>query len=134
MTAHRKEDWMNTKWRPAMGWMYMMVCITDFIIFPILWSMLQAMDKGSVTNQWQPLTLQGAGLFHIAMGAIVGVTAWSRGQEKLGGVVSGNSTNDILSSRSPAFGVPSTGSTSASPYATTTSGKLIVPQESQPLI
>jgi hypothetical protein len=134
MTAHRKEDWMNTKWRPAMGWMYMIVCITDFIIFPILWSMLQAMDKGSVTSQWQPLTLQGAGLFHMAMGAIVGVTAWSRGQEKLGGVVSGNSTNNILSSRSPTFGVPSTGSTSASPYATTASGKLIVPQESQPLI
>jgi hypothetical protein len=134
MTSHRKEDWMNSKWRPAMGWMYMIVCTFDFIIFPILWSMLQAIDKGSVILQWQPLTLQGAGLFHIAMGAIVGVTAWSRGQEKLGGVINGNSTTDILSSRSPTFGVPSTGSTSAYPYATTVSGKLIVPQESQPLI
>jgi hypothetical protein len=134
MKAHSKEDWMNSKWRPAMGWMYMLVCITDFIIFPILWSVLQAVDHGSVTSQWQPLTLQGAGLFHVAMGAIVGVTAWSRGQEKLGGVVSGNSTTDILSSRSPTFGVPSTGSTSASPGATTASGKLIVPQEPQALI
>jgi hypothetical protein len=134
MTAHRKEDWMNSKWRPAMGWMYMIVCTFDFIIFPILWSMLQAIDKGSVTLQWQPLTLQGAGLFHIAMGAIVGVTAWSRGQEKLGGVINGNSTADILSSRSPTFSVPSTGSTSAYPYATTASGKLIVPQEPQPLL
>jgi len=134
MTARRKEDWMNSKWRPAMGWMYMLVCVTDFIIFPILWSMLQAIDKGSVTLQWQPLTLQGAGLFHIAMGAIVGVTAWSRGQEKLGGVINGNSTTDILSSRSPAFGVSSTVSPSASPYATTISGKLIVPQEPQALI
>ena len=134
MTSHRKEDWMNSKWRPAMGWMYMVVCTFDFIIFPILWSMLQAIDKGSVTLQWQPLTLQGAGLFHIAMGAIVGVTAWSRGQEKLGGVINGNSTTDILSSRSPTLGVPSTVSTSASPGATTSSGKLIVPQESQPLI
>ena len=134
MTTHSKENWMNSKWRPAMGWMYMLVCVTDFIIFPILWSMLQAVNHGSVTSQWQPLTLQGAGLFHMAMGAIVGVTAWSRGQEKLGGVINGSSTTDILSSRSPTFGVPSTGSTSASPYATTTSGKLIVPQESQPLI
>jgi hypothetical protein len=117
-----------------MGWMYMTVCTFDFIIFPILWSILQAVNHGSVTTQWQPLTLQGAGLFHMAMGAIVGVTAWSRGQEKLGGVINGNSTTDILSSRSPTFGVPSTGSTSASPYATTVSGKLIVPQESQPLI
>ena len=134
MTAHSKEDWMNSKWRPAMGWMYMVICTFDFIIFPILWSMLQAVNQGSVTIPWQPITLQGAGLFHMAMGAIVGVTAWSRGQEKLGGVINGNSTTNILSSRSPTFGVPSTGSTSASPYATTASGKIIVPQETQPLI
>ena len=133
MTSRSKEDWMNSKWRPAMGWMYMAVCITDFVVFPILWSVLQAVDHGSVTSQWQPLTLQGAGLFHISMGAIVGVTAWSRGQEKLGGAINGNTTN-ILSSRSSAFGIPSTGSTSASPYATTVSGKLIVPQEPQALI
>jgi hypothetical protein len=134
MTPHRKEDWMNTKWRPAMGWMYMIICTFDFIIFPILWSMLQAVNQGSVTIPWQPITLQGAGLFHMAMGAIVGVTAWSRGQEKLGGVIYGSSANDILSSRSPTFGVPPTGSTSASPGATTASGKLIVPQEPQPLL
>ena len=134
MTSRSKEDWMNSKWRPAMGWMYMIICTFDFIIFPILWSMLQAVNHGSVTIPWQPITLQGAGLFHMAMGAIVGVTAWSRGQEKLGGVINGNSTTDILSSRSPTSGVPSTGSTSASPYATTASGKLIVPQEPQPLL
>ena len=134
MTSRSKEDWMNTKWRPAMGWMYMTICTFDFIIFPILWSVLQAVNQGSVTIPWQPITLQGAGLFHMAMGAIVGVTAWSRGQEKLGGVINGNSTTDRLSSRSPAFGVPSTGSTSASPGATTASAKLIVPQDSQPLI
>ncbi|MFN9957295.1 MAG: hypothetical protein ACK55I_29675, partial [bacterium] len=27
---------MNRKWRPAMGWTYMAVCICDFILFPIL--------------------------------------------------------------------------------------------------
>jgi len=134
MTAHSKEDWMNSKWRPAMGWMYMTVCTFDFIVFPILWSMLQAVNQGSVTIPWQPITLQGAGLFHMAMGAIVGVTAWSRGQEKLGGAINGNQTTDILSRRSPALGVPSTGSTSASPGATTASGKTIVPQEPQALI
>lgn len=92
MSTSSKENWMNSKWRPAMGWMYMIVCVTDFVIFPILWSVLQAVNHGSVTSQWQPLTLQGAGLFHIAMGAIVGVTAWSRGQEKLGGVINGGIT------------------------------------------
>ena len=69
-----------------MAWMYMTVCILDFAIFPILWSILQAYYDGQVTSQWDPLTLKGAGLFHMAMGAVLGVTAWSRGQEKLAGV------------------------------------------------
>lgn len=82
----RKEDWMVSRWRPGMGWMYMSVCIFDFIIFPVLWSLLQSIDNGSVTNQWQPMTLQGAGLFHMAMGAVLGITAFGRTQEKLNGV------------------------------------------------
>jgi hypothetical protein len=87
--SHKKEDWMNAKWRPAMGWMYMLVCICDFVLFPILWSLLQALNHGQVTSQWQPLTLQGAGLFHLAMGAIIGVSAYGRTQEKLGGANNG---------------------------------------------
>ena len=82
---HSKEstDWINNKWRPVMGWMYMLVCTCDFVVFPILWSVLQAVQGGQVTNQWQPLSLQGAGLFHIAMGAVLGVAAYGRTKEKL---------------------------------------------------
>ena len=69
-----------------MAWMYMIICILDFAIFPILWSILQAYYDGQVVNQWDPLTLKGAGLFHMAMGAVLGVAAWSRGQEKMAGV------------------------------------------------
>lgn len=76
-------DWINNKWRPVMGWMYMLVCTCDFVLFPILWSVLQAVQGGQVTNQWQPLSLQGAGLFHIAMGAVLGVAAYGRTKEKL---------------------------------------------------
>jgi hypothetical protein len=85
----KKEDWMNSKWRPMMGWMYMLVCTMDFVGFPVLWSLLQAMSKGAVNVQWQPLTLQGAGLFHIAMGAVIGISAYGRTQEKLGGANNG---------------------------------------------
>jgi hypothetical protein len=85
----KKEDWMNSKWRPAMGWLYMGVCAFDFVIFPILWSLVQAMHGGQVTNQWQPLTLQGAGLFHIAMGAVLGLAAYGRTQEKVAGANNG---------------------------------------------
>ena len=84
-----KEDWMNSKWRPMMGWMYMIVCSFDFVIAPILWSLLQSFSQGSVQTQWQPLTLQGAGLFHIAMGAVLGIAAYGRTQEKLGGANNG---------------------------------------------
>lgn len=75
--------WIHVRWRPMMGWIYMVICVTDFVLFPILWSILQAKTGGHVTEQWNPLTLQGAGLFHLAMGAIMGVAAWSRGQEKI---------------------------------------------------
>lgn len=83
--AHSKEstDWINNKWRPAMGWLYMLTCFFDFVVFPILWSILQTVQGGQVTNQWQPLTLQGAGLYHIAMGAVLGIAAYGRTKEKL---------------------------------------------------
>ena len=76
------EDWMNRKWRPLMSYMYMGVCVFDFVIFPILWSLLQAAMEQAI-SQWSPLTLQGAGLFHIAMGTILGITAFGRTKEKL---------------------------------------------------
>lgn len=76
-------DWVNKKWRPAMGWMYMVVCITDFVLFPILWAVIHAVVLGKVGDQWEPLTLQGAGLFHIAMGAVLGIAAYGRTKEKI---------------------------------------------------
>jgi hypothetical protein len=88
-SEQKKEDWMNSKWRPMMGWMYMAVCACDFMLFPILWSLLQSLSHGTVNTQWQPLTLQGAGLFHIAMGAVLGIAAYGRTQEKLGGANNG---------------------------------------------
>ena len=88
-----KDDWMNTKWRPAMGWMYMGVCIFDFVLAPILWATIQFWETQAANDafrQWQPMTLQGAGLFHMAMGAVLGLAAWGRTQEKLSGTSSNN--------------------------------------------
>jgi hypothetical protein len=86
VSEQKKEDWMNTKWRPMMGWMYMVVCIADFVVFPVLWSLVQALHGGRVETQWSPITLNGAGLFHMAMGAILGIAVYGRTQEKLNGV------------------------------------------------
>jgi hypothetical protein len=93
----KKEDWMNSKWRPMMGWMYMLVCSMDMIVFPILWSLLQTATNTPIT-QWNPLTLQGAGLFHIAMGAVLGIAAFGRTQEKLNGANNGGLTTPALPS------------------------------------
>jgi hypothetical protein len=81
----KHESWVNSKWRPVMGWLYMATCGFDFIVAPILWAVVQSAVNGQVT-QWNPITLQGAGLYHVAMGAILGVAAWSRGQEKMAGM------------------------------------------------
>jgi hypothetical protein len=97
----KKEDWMNSKWRPMMGWMYMVVCTADFVLFPILWSLVQVIGGGKVETQWSPITLQGAGLFHMAMGAILGIAAYGRTQEKLGGANNGGAVIPAPAAASP---------------------------------
>ena len=106
-SEQKKEDWMNSKWRPMMGWMYMLVCTMDMIVFPILWSLLQT-STGTAITQWNPLTLQGAGLFHIAMGAVLGIAAFGRTQEKLNGANNGGLA-PVSQSVTTTFGAPSTG-------------------------
>jgi uncharacterized membrane protein YvlD (DUF360 family) len=104
MAEELKEDntesdhWMQTKWRPAMGWMYMVVCSFDFVVAPIMWSVLQAISKGIVSEQWVPLTLQGAGLFHLAMGAVLGIAAFGRTQEKIAGTTNNSTIENPTSS------------------------------------
>jgi len=109
-SAKKNEDWMNSKWRPAMGWMYMLVCTTDFVLFPVLWSLVQVVGGGEVRTQWSPITLQGAGLFHMAMGAILGIAAYGRTQEKMAGANNGGIAPPAPSFASPAAPAPNFGS------------------------
>ena len=37
---------------------------------------------GTPYIHWEPLTLVSGGMFHMSMGAILGVAAWTRGVEK----------------------------------------------------
>ena len=115
VSEQKKEDWMNSKWRPMMGWMYMVVCMMDMVVFPILWSLLQTFTHTAIT-QWNPLTLQGAGLFHIAMGAVLGIAAFGRTQEKLNGANNGGAQTPTtgFASGPSTFGPPSAGSLGSS--------------------
>ena len=82
-----EEHWVKAYWRPAMGWLYMAICMMDFIIFPVISMFLPVVYKGvGITanyTAWQSLTLSNGGLIHLAFGAILGVTSFMRGQEKL---------------------------------------------------
>lgn len=89
-----------------MGWMYMLVCTADFVVFPVLWSLVQALHGGQVTNQWNPITLQGAGLFHMAMGAVLGVAAFGRTQEKMAGANNGGLSTQTGISAAPSLPAP----------------------------
>lgn len=94
------ESWLNRTWRPAAAVVYLMICLFDFIIAPAFMGFKSAniaQLAGSVKGldpavaiaiiqnrtPWQPLTLQGSGLFHVAFGAILGVAAWTRGSAQI---------------------------------------------------
>jgi hypothetical protein len=74
--------------------------------------MLQAALKQPV-SAWQPITLQGAGLFHLSMGAIIGVAAFGRTQEKLAGANNGG-MQPMEQSVTTRYGSPSAGGFGAS--------------------
>lgn len=88
------EDWMTTKWRPMMAIVYMIINLADFLVFPIVWSLLQINGKGEVAQQWAPLTLSNGGLFHMAFGAVLGVAAFTRGQEKVESIKRGKDVSE----------------------------------------
>jgi Holin of 3TMs, for gene-transfer release len=89
-TSKENEHWVKAYWRPAMGWLYMVICFMDFVGFPLLTIFLPIIFKPFGLTMpytaWQSLTLSNGGLIHLSFGAILGVSAFSRGQEKKLGV------------------------------------------------
>jgi hypothetical protein len=69
--------------------------------------LLQTATHTPIT-QWNPLTLQGAGLFHIAMGAVLGIAAFGRTQEKLNGANNGG-MQPVAQSVTTTYGAPQPG-------------------------
>ena len=66
------------EWKVAMAWQYFVVCLCDFIIFPAGNAVLL-----SAKHEWHPLTLQNGGVYHMAMGAILGIASWQGSQERI---------------------------------------------------
>ena len=92
--------WMqhDEGWKAMLAFVYAVICIFDFIVVPawigltraaidfdLTMQSLVALDPSvqiriieAMTFQHQPFTLQGAGLFHLAFGALLTGSAISR--------------------------------------------------------
>lgn len=91
-------------WRHFAAYVYLGICLFDFVLMPIAYELfhrslgpvaliqasrgldpaaqVEIIKTFSANERWEPLTLGETGLFHIAFGAILGVSAWTRGREK----------------------------------------------------
>lgn len=78
----KKEIWIKQYWRPMMAWQYLIVCYYDFLLAPIIYNHISLINPEHIV-QWDPITLQAGGLYHIAMAAIQGIYTWTRGLEKM---------------------------------------------------
>ena len=96
----QEESWMKSYWRPAMAFVYMAICIFDFIVMPVWVEKTQVKSVEAVElarkmpekdqvvaltvltkeQYWNPITLKENGFIHIAFGFILGIAAWTRCQ------------------------------------------------------
>lgn len=104
-----REKWFVKYWRPAAAWVYLSICLFDFVLMPVwhlrsqvsfdhIWELsmklrpedqLQAVVQLTRRTSWQPITLGDGSFFHISFGAILGVAAWTRGRVQEARVKSG---------------------------------------------
>lgn len=96
----KENSWIKHYWRPFMAFQYLAVCLSDFIMFPLL-TMLFSYWTGTTYVQWDPITLKESGFYHLSMGAIIGVAAWTRGQEKISNLNTGKFSEKTSSSQTP---------------------------------
>lgn len=106
---HHLEHGFKRFWRPLAAYVYIIICIFDFMGAPI-WlehanqtvnveafeqiakfedkdvqmKLIENMELGN--RSWEPLTLMGGAFFHLAFGAILGVSALTRGREKVAAI------------------------------------------------
>ena len=79
------EHWLKSFWRPACAVVYLIIVLFDFVIFPSVLAFL-SFKHGQVYIPYQSISLQSGGLIHLSFGTILGLSAYTRGMEKLKGL------------------------------------------------
>ncbi len=100
-------------WRPAAAWIYLIICIFDFVLMPVYVAKtnlkLEEVVRVAATfegaekiaaltilmkkNTWEPLTIMESGMFHLSFAAILGVAAYTRGRVQEAQVNQGGSNS-----------------------------------------
>ena len=70
-------------WRTWLAYAYVAICLYDFMIGPIIFNFLQYYNPGQDVTAYTAITLQGGGLFHLSMGAVLGISAHGKTQEQI---------------------------------------------------
>lgn len=73
------------KWTYLMGLTYMIVNLADFVLFPVMFTIVQFFETEAANDafrQWVPLTLTNGGFIHIAFAAILGISAFNKEEKK----------------------------------------------------
>ena len=74
-----KQTWFN-QWHLYAAWLYLIIVAFDFLLAPVVHTIILAYFHYKIV-QWQPITLQGGGIFHISMMAIIGISTFGKSQQ-----------------------------------------------------
>ena len=79
-----------------MGVVYGIICFMDYVGFPTISMIVPVVMKYFnipwTYIPWVPLTAGNGGMIHMSFAAIVGVSAWSHGQENIKNISSTTTT------------------------------------------
>jgi hypothetical protein len=99
--AIHAETWIQKNWRPTAAFVYLFICLFDFVVMPFLtflWHQPLRLTLTQIANFspdvqkeildktvvfWTPITIAGMAILHVSFGGILGISAWGRSSEKV---------------------------------------------------
>jgi hypothetical protein len=116
VTTRRPSVWRS--WHVFAAYVYLFICLFDFVLMPAFYEFAHKVASDQVviaealkfapdaqvtvlqmlrqSAKWTPLTLGENGLFHVSFGAILGVSAFARGNERTARVKNGMPDDDSV--------------------------------------
>lgn len=98
-------------WRPVTAYIYLLICLVDFMVMPIVYeynrlssteilTIIEHVEEDKRTQAleimrsnervWSPVTTQGGAIFHMSFGAIIGAAAFTRGMAQRESIKNGD--------------------------------------------